>query len=120
MKTIVIGGVCRAGKSRLANRVFQDTKSTVFHTDNLMNILYNHFSCLDPNEFPEVLIKLIINMGKEFKYTRIFESCHVDPIIAKSKLNYSSYIFLFLGYPQVKIDKKIRDLREYAAKHREC
>ncbi|AFY54713.1 hypothetical protein Riv7116_2187 [Rivularia sp. PCC 7116] len=120
MKTVVIGGVCRTGKSRLANKVFQNTKSTVFHGDHLMNILYNNFTGLDKNQFPKVLIKLIRNMGKEFRYTRIFESCHVDPIIAKSKLNCPSYIFLFLGYPQVNIDRKIRELREYAAKNPEC
>ena len=59
-------------------------------------------------------------MGKELNYTRIFESCHVDPIIFKSKLNYPNYIFLFLGYPQVYIENKIRELREYGANHPEC
>ncbi len=120
MKTVVVGGVCRAGKSRLANKVFQNTKATVFHADHLMNILYNNFPDSVKDKFPKVLIKLIRNMGKEFNYTRIFESCHVDPIIVKSKLNSPNYIFLFLGYPQVNIDKKLQELREYGAKHSEC
>ena len=120
MKTVVIGGVCRTGKSRLANKVFQNTKATGFHGDHLMNILYNGFPDSVKDKFPKVLIKLIRNMGKEFKYTRIFESCDVDPILAKTKLNYPSYIFLFLGYPQVRVDKKIQELREYGAKHSEC
>ncbi|WP_414621973.1 hypothetical protein [Calothrix sp. CCY 0018] len=34
MKTVVIGGVCRTGKSRLANKVFNNTKATVFHGDH--------------------------------------------------------------------------------------
>ena len=120
MKTVVIGGVCRAGKSRLANKIFQNTKATVFHADHLMNILYNNFPDSVKYQFPKVLIKLIRNMGKEFNYTRIFESCHVDPIIAKTKLNYPSYIFVFLGYPQVKVEKKLQELREYGARHSEC
>lgn len=120
MKTVVIGGVCRTGKSRLANKVFQNTKATVFHGDHLMNILYNNFPDSVKDKFPKVLIKLIRNMGKEFNYTRIFESCHIDPIVAKSKLNYPSYIFLFLGYPQVNVEKKLQELREYGAKHPEC
>ncbi|GEM_PF-4461065 len=120
MKTVVIGGVCRTGKSRLANKIFQNTKSTVFHADHLMNILYNNFPDSVKDKFPKVLIKLIRNMGKEFNYTRIFESCHVDPIVVKSKLNYPNYIFLFLGYPKVNINKKLQQLREYGANHSEC
>ena len=120
MKTVVIGGVCRTGKSRLGNKVFQNTKATVFHADHLMNILYNNFPDSVKDECPKVLVKLIRNMGKEFNYTRIFESCHVDPMIIKSKLNSPNYIFVFLGYPQVNVDKKLQKLREYGAKHPEC
>ncbi|MGB6301210.1 MAG: hypothetical protein WBF90_34225 [Rivularia sp. (in: cyanobacteria)] len=120
MKTVVIGGVCRTGKSSLANKIFQNTKATVFHGDHLMNILYNGFPDSVKYKFPKVLIKLIRNMGKEFNYTRIFESCHVNPILAKTKLNYPSYIFLFLGYPRVNLEKKLQELREYGANHPEC
>lgn len=120
MKTVVIGGVCRTGKSSLASKVFHNTKATVFHADHLMNILYNNFPESVQDGFPKVLIKLIRNMGKEFNYTRIFESSHIDPIIAKNKLNYPDYIFLFLGYPKVNIYKKLRELREYAANHPHC
>lgn len=125
MKTIVIGGVCRTGKSTLASKIFHNTKATVFHGDHLMNILYNNFPESVQDEYPKVLItkiliKLIRNMGKEFNYTRIFESSHIDPIIAKHKLNHPDYIFLFLGYPKVNIYKKLRELREYAAKHPHC
>ena len=108
MKTVVIGGVCRSGKSILASKIFHSTKATVFHADHLMNILYNNFPGSVKNRFPKVLIKLIRNMGKEFNYTRIFESSHIDPIVAKNKLNYPDYIVLFLGYPKVNIEKKLR------------
>ncbi len=94
MKTVAIGGVCRTGKSRLANKVFQNTKATVFHADYLMNLLNNNFPDSVKDRFPKVLIKLIRNMGKEFNYTRVFESCHVDPVILKSKLNNPNYIFI--------------------------
>jgi len=43
MKTVIISGVCRTGKSSLANKLFQSTKSTVFHADTLKNTLKNNF-----------------------------------------------------------------------------
>jgi 2-phosphoglycerate kinase len=89
VKTVVIGGVCRTGKSRLANKVFQNTKATVFHGDHLMNILYNNFPDSVKDNFPKVLIKLIRNMGKEFNYTRIFESCHDDESLISHIKNYA-------------------------------
>lgn len=120
MKTIVIGGVCRAGKSRLANHIFHNTKSTVFHGDHLINILNNNFSDSVKNNFSIVLVKLIKNMGKEFGYTRIFESCHIDPFWSIKKLNSSNYIFLFLGYPKVNVQQKLQEIRDYGKKNSYC
>jgi uridine kinase len=42
MKIIIIVGVCRTGKSRLANMIFSNTKSTVLHADTLTNFLKNN------------------------------------------------------------------------------
>lgn len=91
MKTIIIGGVCRTGKSRLANMIFMNTKSTVFHADTLTNSLKNNFPQTfrvnfqldgivktDPSEI--ILKKVIRNMGKEFDYLRIFESSAITPM----------------------------------------
>jgi 2-phosphoglycerate kinase len=43
MKIIIIVGVCRTGKSRLANMIFSNTKSTVLHADTLTNFLKKIF-----------------------------------------------------------------------------
>jgi hypothetical protein len=85
MKTIIIGGVCRTGKSRLANMIFTNTKSTVLHADILTNFLKNNVpekfrvdfqldGILKPAPSEIVLKKVIRHMGKEFNYLRIIES----------------------------------------------
>ena len=43
IKTVIIGGACRAGKSRLANLVFQKTRCTVIHLDSFSNTVRNNY-----------------------------------------------------------------------------
>ena len=43
MATVIIGGVSRAGKSRLANLVFQQTRCTVVHLDSFSNAIRNNY-----------------------------------------------------------------------------
>lgn len=116
--TIIIGGVSRTGKSRLAEKIFLNTKATVFHGDHMINALQNSFS--EKKLISKVLVKVIRNMGNEFNYTRIFESCHINPVWAEKRLNYPDYIFLFLGYPRVNVAKKLYELRLYGASHPLC
>ncbi len=131
MKTVIIGGVCRTGKSRLANKIFQSTKSTVFHADTLTNTLKNNYPQvfkvewkLDGNPTREpcekVLIKLIRNMGKEFNYTRIFETSALDPLAAHKAFNSDDFIILYIGYPNVNSHKKLTEIRKHAKTAPHC
>ncbi|NET26005.1 hypothetical protein [Okeania sp. SIO1I7] len=65
--------ISRAGKSRLANLVFQQTRCTVVHLDSFFNAVRNNYPApiLTPREkkiFQDycdtVLVKAIRNMGK--------------------------------------------------------
>lgn len=129
MKTVVIGGVSRTGKSQLANQLWKRTKSTVFHADHLTHVLANHFSdtfSRDPNDpryssLEYTLIKLIRNMGKEFGYLRIFESSILSPEKASAKLiPEDQYTTLFLGYPKVDAYHKLHQIRNFAQSYPHC
>jgi len=131
MKTVIIGGVPRTGKSMLANKVFQSTKSTVFHADTLTNALNNNFlevfkveDRLDgnPRRTPgkKILIKLIRNMGKEFNYTKIFDTCALNPLTVRQAFTSDNFIVLYLGYPDVEPQRKLEEIRKCAKENPYC
>ena len=130
-KTVIIGGVPRAGKSRLANGLFHRTRATVVHLDTFSNALKgNH-----PEAFPAdstldgqlradpaetVLVKVIRNMGKEFGYLRLFDSSALTPDAVHGRLRGPAYVALFLGYPRVGPASKVRAIREAAVEDPHC
>ncbi|NJK48781.1 hypothetical protein HC931_11900 [Candidatus Gracilibacteria bacterium] len=131
MKTVIIGGVCRTGKSRLANTIFTNTKSTIIHADNLTNFLKNYvpekFSVdfqldgvLKPDPREIVVKKLIRNMGKEFDYLKIIESSVITPTTVARHFQGDRYISLFLGYPHVDVLQKLNEIRQAAVNDRYC
>ena len=131
MKNIIIGGVCRAGKSRLANMIFTNTKSTIIHADTLTNFLKNNvperFSInfqldgiLKPDPSEIIIKKLIRNMGKEFDYLKIVESSVITPATVNQHFRGEEYISLFLGYPRVDIPQKLNEIRQAAIDDRYC
>ena len=128
---IIIGGVCRAGKSRLANMVFKNTKSTIIHADILTNFLKNNLperfsvdSQLDgifkPDPSEIIIKKLIRNMGKEFDYLKIIESSVIAPATVDQHFRGTNYISLFLGYPHVDVQQKLDEIRQAAVDDSYC
>ena len=129
MKTVIIGGVSRAGKSQLANKLWQQTKATVFHADHLTTILSNNFSeqfslnTEDPQyeSAKLVVVKMVRNMGKEFDYLRIFDTSVLTPRKAVTKLNpKDQYIKLYVGYPTIDPLEKVAQIRDFARNYPHC
>lgn len=131
MKTVIIGGVCRAGKSRLANLIFENTKSTVIHADTLTNCFKNHLPekfkvdfqldgalKLDPSEI--IVKKAIRHMGKEFDYLKIVESSVISPTTVNKHFRGDRYISLFLGYPRIDTAQKLAEIRQAAVNDPYC
>lgn len=123
MGTVIIGGVSRAGKSRLANLVFQQARCTVVHLDSFLNAVRNNYPApiLTPREkeiFQDycdtVLVKAIRNMGKEFNYLRVYESSFISPKLIIQRLWYIKPITLFLGYPNTEPERKLHEIRKAA------
>jgi len=122
MKTVVIGGATRSGKSLLANAIYQTTKCTVVHMDQILgSVRKGH-----PEKFPKsrtpgyhalqaewqtVVIHFIQNMGKEFDYDRVFECQFLDPEEIARELAGESYIPVFLGYPRIDPAAKVQQIR---------
>lgn len=131
MKTVIIGGVCRAGKSRLANMIFTNAKSTIIHADSLTNFLKNNvperFSVdfqldgvLKPDPSEIIIKKLIRHMGKEFDYLKIVESSVIAPATVNQHFRGDQYISLFLGYPRVDVLQKLNEIRQAAVDDSYC
>jgi len=127
-KTVIIGGVSRTGKSILANRLWFDTKSTVFHADHLTGALANNF----PDKFSlhgnletysalELILKKIIrNMGKEFGYLRIFETSVLQPHSSMKLFPHDHFVKIYLGYPSIDPMIKLKQIRNFATAYPHC
>ncbi len=59
-------------------------------------------------------------MGKEFNYTRIFETSALNPLTAYQAFNTEHFIILYIGYPTVETQKKLQQIRDYANKDPHC
>ncbi|MDY7023221.1 MAG: hypothetical protein SWJ54_18050 [Cyanobacteriota bacterium] len=121
--TVIIGGPCRAGKSRLANLIFQQTRCTVVHLDSFSNAVRNCYpvSPQTPAEkeafqqyHETVLVKVIRNMGKEFDYLRVYESSSILPQLVAQRLWWIQPMTIFLGYPKIDPERKRIEIRKAA------
>jgi len=129
MRTVVIGGASRSGKSTLANAIYQATKCRVIHIDHICGCLRkahpDRFPEVDGfdaqcNEYREIIVRFIMKAGNEFDYVSVFESSYVDPETVARRLGEDEYVSLFLGYPRVDPEVKLRDMRTYGAQHPRC
>ena len=127
MRTVIIGGSYRAGKSRLANLVFQSVQCTVVHLDAISNaVRANHplAEQLCEAELKDycdtVLVKTVRNMGKEFDYLRVYDSSAISPSLVARRLLAIQPIVLFLGYPNITPAQKLAQVRTVAADDPYC
>ena len=123
MNTVIIGGVCRAGKSRLAHLIFQQTRCTVVHLDSFTHAVRNNYPISQRTSSQEeafqyywetVLVKVIRNMGKEFNYLRVYESSLISPKLIAHRLWQLKPITVFLGYPNTHPERKLNEIRTAA------
>jgi hypothetical protein len=128
MKTVVIGGASRSGKSLLAHAIYQATRCTVVHLDHICGAVRkahpDKFIKRPPLDHPALLadyqaiiVRFLKNMGSEFDYVRVYESAFLDPDVVARELSGEGYISLFLGYPRVEPVRKFAELRAYGHTH---
>lgn len=110
MKTVVICGIPRSGKSILAQAIYDSIKCSVIHLDMLCGCVRKSYPSVFPNrdnpdeifglmdDYQDMLIRIIKNIGHEFNYIRVFESTFLNPNEISEKLGNSNYICIFLGY----------------------
>lgn len=127
MKTVIIGGAYRAGKSRLANLVFQNVQCTVVHLDAFSNaVRANHplkeklCEAALQRYCDTVLVKTIRNMGKEFEYLRVYDSSAISPGLVARRLLTLRPTVLFLGYPNTTPHQKLAQVRAAASSDPFC
>ncbi len=132
MKTIVISGIPRSGKSLLAKTIYDSTKCSIFHLDMLCSCARKAFSIPfsrhdDPdnifglmNDFQEFLVRVVKNVGQEFEHIRVFESTFLEPKEVAEKFIGSEYICLYMGYPNIERNEKLSQLRSYGSIHPQC
>ena len=121
MRTVIIGGAYRAGKSRLANLVFQNVRCTVIHLDAFSNAVRANYPFTEQLCEAElqgycdtVIVKTIRNMGKEFGYLRVYDSSAISPSLVARRLLAIQPTILFLGYPNTTPDQKLAQVRTAA------
>ena len=130
MKSVIIGGVTRAGKSVLARRIRERTHLNVLPVDALVVSLRAAFPELGVNwddaaasrqklwPFLRVLIcKLSLRSG--FSY--LYEGDHLSPeLLSGLGPDYpflASTVPLFLGYDSISVPEKMKQLRAFSAQN---
>ncbi len=128
-KTVVIGGASRSGKSLLAHALFEATKCTVIHADQLCGSIRKAYPTVIPKDADHdallcacqnVIVHLIQCMGQDFDYVRVFESQFLDPETVADRLTGAGYTCLFVGYPTITPEAKLDELRLYGHRNAHC
>ncbi|CAB1059547.1 hypothetical protein D1BOALGB6SA_4309 [Olavius sp. associated proteobacterium Delta 1] len=132
MATVVIGGVPRGGKSLLAHAVYNSIKCSVVHLDMVCGCVRKAYPSSFPNrdnpdeiyglidDFQDMLIRIIKNIGHEFNDIRVFESTFLNPKEVSERLNKPHYICIYFGYPNVEPEEKLSQLRTYGKSYPQC
>lgn len=117
----LIGGVARAGKTSIMKRLLQDYKISGLETDSLRTMLEFSFPALkihyqnspEDNAIKmEPFIRAFIESRFFFDYDFVLEGDCITPDVAMTYVNNGLVKSLFLGYPNILLEKKIKQLVE--------
>jgi len=126
IKNIVISGICRSGKSTLANRIFQRIKCSVIHCDALCERLKETYpetfdsehrldGTIQADKREIVVIRLIQTMGQttgeRFDHLRVYDTTVLTPETVASHLMTPDNFVLYLGYPNANPREKLDIVR---------
>lgn len=117
----LIGGVARAGKTSIMKRLLSDYKIPGLETDSLRTMfelslpeLKIHYQNLSEDNAlrMEPFIKAFIESRFFFDYDFVLEGDCITPEVARVYGNNRLVKSLFLGYPNILLEKKIKQLVE--------
>ncbi len=123
MKHIIVGGVPRSGKSILSNKLIKSYNLSRVPIDVIISSINNSFSELNINansylQYPEKTVSFLNSMlsqiENEKKFYYIFDSCFFTPKELEKYIDHPCFKVLFLGYPNVTIEMKLKYISSYA------
>lgn len=115
----LIGGVARAGKTSIMKRLLRDHKISGLETDSLRTMFELSLPALkihyqNPPTFNalrmEPFIKAFIESRFFFDYDFVLEGDCITPKVAKVYENNALVKSLFVGYPNISLEKKLNQL----------
>ncbi len=125
-KNIFIGGVARAGKSTIAEKLSENNVYNHFPVDYIATSFNNHFpSCginnrviiddgsINLSLFLSTIIDKIDKTNEKF----IIDSAHVMPTDIIKYLDKEKWDIYFIGYPNALAEEKFNNLRKYDSKN---
>lgn len=121
-KNIFIGGVARAGKSTIAEKLSKNSVYNHFPVDYIATSLHKNFPHCGINDrviidngsinlslFLSTVIKKIEETNEKF----VIDSAHVMPKDIIPYLDKDQWDIFFMGYPNIMPEKKFNHIRKY-------
>jgi hypothetical protein len=130
MKSVIIGGVTRSGKSILAGRIREKTNLNVIPVDAIVVSLMAAFPEVGVNwsdfdasrqKLSPFLRVLICKLSLRSGYSYVYEGDHLTPeLLCGLGPDYpilETNVPLFLGYDSISVQDKMQHLRAFSANH---
>jgi len=130
MKSVIIGGVTRSGKSILAGRIREKTNLNVIPVDAIVVSLMAAFPEVGVNwsdvdasrqKLQPFLRVLICKLSLRSGYSYVYEGDHLTPeLLSGLGPDYpilETTVPLFLGYDSISVQDKMQHLRDFSASH---
>ena len=104
MKNLLIAGVAKSGKSTICEKLCEEKRYN--------HIPFDYITASMKRNYPEWGVKsdVIINDTDE-KF--IIDCAHIYPRDIVNKLDLNKWKIIFVGYPNIDVDEKVKNIRKY-------
>lgn len=122
MKNLLIAGVAKSGKSTICEKICEEVKYNHIPFDYITASIKRNYPewgvksdviINDTSKILCTLFKTITDIINDTDEKFIIDCAHIYPRDIVNKLDLNKWKIIFVGYPNIDIDEKVKNIRKY-------
>lgn len=122
MKNLLIAGVAKSGKSTICGKICEEEKYNHIPFDYITASMKRNYPewgvksdviINDTSKILCTLFKTIADIINDTDEKFIIDCAHIYPHDIANKLDLNKWKIIFVGYPNIDVDEKVKNIRKY-------
>ena len=122
MKNLLIAGVAKSGKSTICEKICEEEKYNHIPIDYITASMKRNYPewgvksdviINDTSKILCTLFKTITDIINDTDEKFIIDCAHIYPHDIVNKLDLNKWKIIFVGYPNIDVDEKVKNIRKY-------